>query len=285
MTSTTDTNPLFGRESHSVTELFHRLNSVLPEYQQVVSVSPDLPAVDALKIMNERRFSQLPIVVNRAVLGVFSHRSYSHAVVRHAQRTTKNQKFDPLELLVEDCLEKPTFAHVTDEFVEWFEFIDEHNFVLVGDPDRLQGIVTAMDILKYLYRVASPFVLIAEIELGLRALMNLAVTRETLANCARASLGGKYPEDRIPVCVEDMTFNDYVQIIVNGNSWDHFQPVIGGSRNRIRAKLEALRDLRNVIFHFKREMTVEEYQTLAAGRDWMLMKARMSEARQAEVQP
>ena len=46
---------------------------------------------------------------------------------------------------------------------------------LVGEPNRLQGIVTAMDILRYMYGVASPFVLIAEVELALRALMQLAV--------------------------------------------------------------------------------------------------------------
>jgi hypothetical protein len=57
----------------------------------------------------------------------------------------------------------------TDEFAEWFDFIDRYDSALIGEPNRLQGIVTAMDILRYLYRVASPFVLLAEFELALRA--------------------------------------------------------------------------------------------------------------------
>ena len=80
-----------------------------------------------------------------------------------------------------------------------------------------------------------------------------------------------------------MTFNDYVQIIGDGRSWDHFQTFMGGNRVRTRAKLEQLRDLRNVVFHFKRKITVEEYETLAAGREWMLLKARAAEARREEV--
>lgn len=80
-----------------------------------------------------------------------------------------------------------------------------------------------------------------------------------------------------------MTFNDYVQIIGDGRNWEHFRAVMGGSRNRTRAKLEQLRDLRNVVFHFKRELTVEEYETLAAGREWMLLKARAAEARREEA--
>ncbi len=218
-----------GGAALSVTELFHRLNSVLPVDQQIVAVPPDMLAVDALKKMKEHRFSQLPVVVGREVLGLFSYRSFANAVVTLGQSAPKNQRFNPLELLVEDCLEKPTFARVTDEFVEWFDFIDQFDSVLVGEPNRLQGIVTAMDILRYLYGVASPFVLIAEIELALRALIQLAVAPETLAACAKECLKDKYA-DQLPTRLEDMTFNDYVQIIGDGRSWDHFQTFMGGNR-------------------------------------------------------
>lgn len=271
-----------GGDAYSVTELFHRLNSVLPVDQQIVSVAPDMLAVDALNKMKEHRFSQLPVVVGREVLGLFSYRSFANAVVTLGQSAPKNQKFSSLELLVEDCLDRTTFARVTDEFVEWFDFIDQHDAVIVGEPNRLQGIVTAMDILRYLYSVASPFVMIAEVELGLRALISLTVSPETLAICAKECLKDKYPEGP-PTRLGDMTFNDYVQIIGDGRGWGHFQPLMGGNRVRTRAKLEQLRDLRNVVFHFKRGITVDEYETLAAGREWMLLKARAAEARREET--
>ena len=276
---------LIGSESRSVTELFHCLNSLLPLDQQIVDVSPDLLAVDALKKMDEHRFSQLPVVVGRAVLGVFSYRSFSNIVIKHSQTATKNQKFNPLELRVEDCMEKATFARVTDDFDQWFDFIGQHGAVLVGEQDRLQGIVSAMDILLYLYEVASPFVLITEIELGLRALMRFAVEPDTLAACARECLKEKYKEEVPPTRLEDMTFNDYVQIVGDGRSWDHFKPIMGGSRDRTRARLVQLRDLRNVIFHFKRKITVEEYDTLVADRNWMLNRIRAKEARPGEAMP
>lgn len=269
-------------DAQSVTELFHRLNSVLPVEQQIVSVAPDLLAVDALRKMKEHRFSQLPVVVGREVLGLFSYRSFANSVVTLGQAASKSKKFDPLELLVEDCLEKPTFARVTDEFAEWFDFIGQNDALLVGEPNRLQGIVTSMDILRYLYGVASPFVLIAEIELALRALIQLAVTAEALAACAMECLKDKY-QDQPPTRLGDMSFNDYVQIIGDGRSWEHFQPFMGGNRARTRARLEQLRDLRNVIFHFKHSISAEEYETLAAGREWMLLKARAAEARREEA--
>lgn len=269
-------------ETPSVTELFHRLNSVMPLDQEVVSVPPDFCAIDALAEMGRHHFSQLPVVVGRQVLGLFSYRSFSNAVIKLSQSAPRNQRFDPTELLVEDCLEKPEFARVTDEFVDWFESIDRQNAVLVGEPNHLQGIVTAMDILRYLYQVASPFVMIAEVELGLRALMQLAVDDTTLAECAQTCLKEKYPVD-LPTRLEDMSFNDYVQIIGDGRAWDHFKSVMGGNRPRTRAKLEQLRDLRNIVFHFRHELTAEEYENLASGRDWMLMRARAAEGRREEA--
>lgn len=268
-------------DSPSVTELFHRINSVIPNDQSLETVDPETSAEEALKILNARGFSQLPVVKGRQVLGVFSFRSYARSVLRHSKQATANKKFDPLTLLVEDCLEKPEFARVSDEFNKWFEHIDKFDAILVGDPDRLLAIVTAMDILQYLYVVASPFVLIAESELALRAMIRNSVDENGLEECAKRCLSEKY--EVLPSSLEEMTFNDYVQIVTDGRNWEHFQPTFGGDRSRTRARLEYLGGIRNDVFHFKREITVEDYEGLAEARDWMLMKARTVEASKEEI--
>ncbi len=274
------TSPIEVSDQQAATQLFHRVNSVIPDAQNLISVPPEMPVSEALSLLEKHGFSQVPVVVGREVLGLFSHRSFSSAVIVHSKVATKNQKFDPLELIVEECMNpRPPFARVTDEFAEWFDAIDRNDSVLVGEPNRLQGIVTAMDILRYLYRVASPFVLIGEVELALRALMQMAVNDETLSECAMECLKDKYGSDKIPTLLHDMTFSDYIQIISHGRRWPHFEPIFGGNRVRTRAKLEQLRDMRNVIFHFRREITVDEYQTLASNRNWMLLKVRTAEAR------
>lgn len=269
--------PHCAEDSRSVTGLFHRLNSVLPIDQKIISVLPETPVQEALDILGKHNFSQLPVMVNSQVLGLFSYRSFSQAVIK-LSGDVKNQKFNPREMFVEDCIDRPTYARVSDEFRSWFDAIDKHDAVLVGDPNRLQGIVTAMDILRYLYGVASPFVLVGEIELSLRALIHLSVDQNMLAVCAKTCLK-HYAEGNLPTDLKHMTFNDYVQIIGDGRNWDHFQPIFKGDRVRTRTKLEQVRDLRNDVFHFRREITAEDYETLSALRDWMLLKATAAEAR------
>jgi CBS domain-containing protein len=264
-------------EHHSITEMFHRLNSVLPIDQKIISVLPEAYVQEALDVLSKHGFSQLPVMVDQQVLGLFSYRSFSHAVIK-LSGDAKNQRFDPREMFVEDCIEKPTYARVSDEFRAWFDAIDKQDAILVGDPNRLQGIVTAMDILRFLYGVASPFVLIEEIELSLRELIRLAVGQDELVACAKISLK-QYTEENLPTDLEYMTFNDYLQIIGDGRNWHRFQPIFKGDRVRTRAKLEQVRDLRNDVFHFRREITTEDYETLSALREWMLLKATAAEAR------
>jgi hypothetical protein len=63
---------------------------------------------------------------------------------------------------------------------------------LIGTPERLIGILTPMDFLRYLYQVASPFVMVSEIELALRALIRSALDPEQIAAAARRSLAAHY---------------------------------------------------------------------------------------------
>jgi len=76
-----------------------------------------------------------------------------------------------------------------------------------------------------------------------------------------------------------MEFGDYMQLVGHGDNWKHFAPVFGGMRETVRAKLEEIRDLRNDIFHFRREITLDDHEKLSQHRDWVLMKARKADAR------
>lgn len=262
----------------SVAEIFHRLNRVLPEDQRMVTVTPTTKVSKALHLMRKGGFSQLPVVEADTVLGIVSFRSIAEGVVRIGKSKT-----EPADLPVEEFIEKVQFARVTDEFDAIFDWLDRDNAVLVGEPDRLQGIVTAMDVLRYLYGVANHYVLIAEIELALRALIAIAVQGELLTECAKRSLSSKYEEGHIPTSLSNMEFNDYIQLVGHGENWKLFASVFGGMRETTRAKLEEIRDLRNDIFHFRRELTWEDHETLVQHRDWMLLKARKADARQKHV--
>lgn len=103
------------KELDLVSELFHRINRVIPADQAVLAVAPDCRARDALALMHERGYSQLPVVHNGEVIGVFSYRSFAQKAVRESLDDWKQQKCAPGDLPVDDCIKKFEFARVTEE--------------------------------------------------------------------------------------------------------------------------------------------------------------------------
>ena len=263
------------QDGGSLVAVFHLVNSLLPDEQNVVSVRPGTQVCEALELMRRHGFSQLPVMEGDLVLGVFSYRSFA---ARAAELGTV--ALDRIE--VDDCLEDFEFVRVTDEIEAMFEYLDRDGAVLVGDPDRLVAVATSTDLVQYLYGVTHPFVLIQEIELVLRGLVRVTVTREELAARIRRAISHKYTdaEDCIPTELVALTFAELVQTVTHGTNYSEaFCKFLGRNRESARGYLDPVPRIRNEIFHFRRPATVEDLQTLANTRTWLLRKARAVEAR------
>ena len=164
--------------------------------------------------------------------------------------------------------------------------MDRDNGILIGTPERLIGVLTPMDFLRYLYRVASPFVLVSEIELALRALIRSAMTEAQIAVAASRSLSSAYKDRPPPILLEEMTFDNCRSLVNHDDNWTALEPVFGGTRTRAGAKLKEVGAIRNDLFHFRREITLQDHETLAGHRNWLLSKVKQAPGRPAaEVQP
>ena len=85
------------------------------------------------------------------------------------------------------------------------------------------------------------------------------MTHGELQTCISNCLGQFYTPESMPTLVEEMTFNDYVQIIGDGRNWTHFEPFFGNNqRKRTRTMLQQIGDLRNDVFHFRRQLEEED---------------------------
>ena len=267
-------------------ELFHRINRIIPQDQKVLTIPPGCRVRDAVALLRANGYSQVPVVENGEVLGIFSFRSLGLGVASVTLDDWTRQKAAPGDLPVDEFLEPFEFARVTEEMNRVLDAMDRDGGILVGAPDRLVGILTPMDFLRYLYQVASPFVMVSEIELALRALISVALLHpEQIAIAAKRCLSSVYGgEQNVPTSLEDMTFDNYQSIISHSSSWTEFEPVFGGTRTRVSGKLKEIGGIRNDLFHFKREITMQDHQVLSAHRNWLLNKVKQAgSARTAEA--
>jgi predicted transcriptional regulator len=275
------------KELDLVSELFHRINRIIPEDQQILTVLPTCRVRDAVELMQKHGYSQVPVVSNGEVLGVFSFRSFATGAARANLDEWNKERIAPGDLTVDEFVEQFEFARVTEEPNRAFDAMDRDNGILIGTPERLIGILTPMDVLRYLYEVASPFVMISEIELALRALIRSTLNKGEMVAASKRCLAPAYGgEDKVPTCLEDMTFDNYQVLIGHGDNWPSFEPLFGASRVRTTAKLKEIGAIRNDLFHFKRQIKPEDRETLATHRDWLLNKVKQVEAnRKDEVNP
>jgi CBS domain-containing protein len=247
--------------------LFHRVNRVIPETQEVVTVDPSTTVGQALRLLNDNRFSQVPVVRGVEVLGSFSYRSFAQKVA------LLQQGHGPLEELpVEEFLEDLEIAYATEELASILPALDRDDAVLIGAPDDLQAILAPMDVLRYLYRLAQPYVQLGEVERALRMMVATSVSPQQFGECALHALIHDYQgrEDKLPVRAEDMTLGELVSVVRDGRNWPYFAPLLGSRRELVAARLRPLPDLRNDVFHFRRELTDDDRTAIAEVRNWLL---------------
>ena len=261
-------------------DLFHLVKQVLPEQQELVTLSPSTTADDALEIMRKTGFNQLPVVAGNEVLGVFSYRSFAEGL-----RKLPDNERDPLAVPIEEFLEDLSFASLTDNLSSMLDEFDLKDAVLVGSPDRVLGIITTVDALAYFHEVAEPYFLIGEIELAIRELIRASVDSTTLQQLIESTLGQHCRDNNrvLPYGLEELTFNDYVMLLRHKGSWMNFADAFGGTSNTAYAKLKPIPGLRNDLFHFRRKMTSEEHEVLREAREWLLKRIRKIEASPVEV--
>lgn len=276
-------HPVISRELDLVSKLFHRINRIIPQDQKMLTILPNRPVREAVELMLEHGYSQIPVIENGQVLGVFSFRSFSKEAAKTTLNDWNRQRCAPGDLPVDEFLEQLEFARMTEDINRVRAAMDKDDGILIGTPDRLIGIITPVDFLKYLYQVASPFVMVSEIELALRALISTALKPEQIAVAAKHCLPGAYDgEDKVPTSLEDMTFRDYHTLISHSKNWSQFESVFGGTRNRTSGKLKEIGELRNDLFHFKREITMQDHHMLADHRNWLLSKIKQADARRGK---
>jgi CBS domain-containing protein len=248
--------------------LFHRLANVIPDEQELVSVLPETSCAEALGVMAARGFSQIPIMRNGIVLGSFSFRSFALGAIGFGRPV-------PLaDVPVEEFLEHLDTAHPTEELRAVFDALERDDAILLGSVDDLLGLVTPMDVLRYLHRVAEPYVQLGEIEKSLREVVTRSISDDEIEACAHVALAEQYAgrPDQLPTTPERMTLGDLVNVIRHGRNYVNFAPILGSQRELVTPRLNPLPTLRNVVFHFRRELTKEEREQIAEVRNWLLLK-------------
>jgi CBS domain-containing protein len=212
-----------------------RLSLLKAANDRPISVTAEQTLAEALTRMMLYDYSQLPVMSgDRDVKGVVTFATIAKRLALGAPCAH-----------VRDCMERP---QILDADTPLFKAIDEivrHEFVLVKATDKtITGIVTTNDLSVEFQRMTEPFLLLAEIERHIRALIERAgFSTDEL----RDSVEDNQEKSRISQ-VSDLTLGSYVRLLEEPERWRRLNLKL--DRVLFNRTLDKVRETRNEVMHF-----------------------------------
>ena len=214
-----------------------RLGTLDPANRKPLSVNRDAKVREAVTLMIQHDYSQLPVLQNpRDVDGLISWKSIGEASKVHNKECTfVRQCMDTdIEILKHDT---PLWKAI--------KTIAEKDVVLVRNSAKeIIGLVTTYDIAVKYHSLAEPFLLLGEIENNLRQLIARAKYPQSVLAAARDP---KDSERKI-AGVSDLTFGEYIRLRQEPENWRSIG--FNLSRKTLLGDMDDIRRIRNDVMHF-----------------------------------
>lgn len=237
-------------------EGFLSIESLTKKKAALVTLPDGARIREALQIMKNADYSQVPLVSKGRAVGLVTLERIAHA-------TTDYPLGDGfLARSVDDFLDPIRMADVSEDLFRWFDFLAEHNAIVVLKQGKVHQIVTNYDVLKLFQAIAEDFIWIREVETSLRSLVS-----STLGNRLTQSLHLVSQQRDDPGRVqslEELYTGELLFIIYDSR----FAPEFSDFSKRIpQGEILSLLELRNQVCHFRGPLTPGEKSALKAIRD------------------
>jgi hypothetical protein len=166
---------------------------------------------------------------------------------------------------VQHCREDAQVVDGNGTLFDAIPTIVKHGYVLVRDPQdrRITGIVTASDLSLQFQQLAEPFLLLREIELHIRQLLQDKVSSEDLDWLASADITAPKPQS-----ISDLSFGGYIRLLQRPQVWTRLSLNI--DQASLTVQLEEVRQIRNDVMHFDPDpMTAKQLAALKNAAKFM----------------
>lgn len=219
-------------DTDDTSNLVVRVRDMGAVLHEPVHVRPDDSLETALTHMLTRDFSQLPVYSSPTSLkGVVSWRTIGTRKVLSASQE-----------LVRDFMEDPTTIDIDRPILEAVDLVAAHDYVVVTENRQVKAILTASDFSLQFKALSAPFLLIGEVEHGLRVLLGPILRSGDQALLVTG-------EQRQVADASELTFGEYVLLLQKPEVWARLGLAL--DRKVFIARLEQIRRIRNKVMHFR----------------------------------
>lgn len=211
----------------------YRISKLGAANSEVVHVKPDEPISNAVTLMLQYDYSQLPVMTGREVRGVISWKSIGSRLALGASPQ-----------YVREAIEQQYEVRASASIFDVIGLIVQHGYVLVRSQNQsISGIVTASDLSLQFQTLTEPFLVLSEIENLLRNMIGSEFTPQELSSACDPHMGRPQVAS-----VSDLTFGEYIRLLEYPARWARLNLQIG--RELFCKNLDEVRRIRNDVMHF-----------------------------------
>lgn len=221
-------------DKKSIIDPTHKIERLASANRPPIFVKPDSTLQQIITLMLTNDYSQLPVMTSlREVKGIVSWKTIGSRLA--LKRSCAN---------AQDCMDTAQVVGIGDSIFSAIRTVVDHDYVLVrADDNQICGIITASDLAEQFRRLAEPFLLVGEIENGVRRMLHGRFTKEELSAAKVAD-----DKDRKVEAVSDLTFGEYARLLEPEKNWTKLKLEI--DRVEFVKRLHEIREIRNDVMHF-----------------------------------
>jgi len=179
--------------------------------------------------------------------------------------------------VVDAMLTTPRLYYLDDDLFDLLDALQEHNAVLIADREKvLLGIITTWDVMAYFRTRSEALMRIEDIESTIKELIRNACTNadgnldeKVLKHCIADITRKQRDSNEKPPEFEELTLSQYIHLLLHSHIWDKIRPVFGNNREILRKNLDDIREIRNLLTHFRDEPTAQQRQKIQIFNDWL----------------
>jgi CBS domain-containing protein len=232
-----------------------RIGSLPAANKTLTTVGQDDTLKKAVTMMLQFDYSQLPIMHGeREVKGMISWKSIASRYAIGGECCK-----------VQHCREDAQVVDGNGTLFDAIPTIVKYGYVLVRNPQdrKITGIVTASDLSLQFQQLAEPFLLLREIELHIRQLLQDKVSSEDLDWLASADTTAPKPNS-----ISDLSFGGYIRLVQRPEVWQRL--ALNIDQASLTKQLEDVRQIRNDVMHFDPDpMTAKQLDVLQNASKFM----------------
>lgn len=248
----------------------YQVKQLIEGHPSPVCVREDTPVSEALTLMLEHDFSQLPVIVTEDGLtepvGMVTYRGILRGI-RYFQASLE-------ELTVKDVLENAPIFTPDDDLFDILDAVKTDSAVLIVDSDSpgLIGIVTSYDTTEYFRNRTEDLMRVEDVELMIKDFIRAAYPSEDEEintpefNKVLKAVTKHY--DR-PKKFSELTLGDYIHLLVHTTTWNKVGHYFSTDREHTRKLLEDVRRTRNDLAHFRSDITAAQRDALNFCAEWL----------------